>query len=298
MKKFLIKITIYTFLILLLSNGMALISLYFIGKSNLYKPQFLKNGVKENHFDYIVLGSSTGLTTLDTKKIDEILNTKGLNISMDDSSLNSHYLMLQYFYALGKKTKTLVLAITPWDVANKTPKLNNNDYRFLSEINQDLVFEYFSEIETEFIPILQTSKFLPILGVSYYNNELFYPSLFTVLKPQKRNRFDEKGNYSYPNLGGPIQSKLSITELKFKNPYFQKIKQFCHTHGITLVLYQSPLYKNSVNTDSKDYFINHSNFISADSLFYDNLHVNSIGRAKCSEDFAVQFNSILYANHK
>lgn len=94
MKKFLTKIVLYTFFILLIGNGIAWLSLYFIGKSNLYKPQFVKNGVKEKYFDYVVLGSSTGLTTLDTKLIDEKLKTKGLNISMDDSALSSHYLML------------------------------------------------------------------------------------------------------------------------------------------------------------------------------------------------------------
>ena len=69
----------------------------------MYKNQFVKNGVKETEFDYVVLGSSTGLTTLDTKLIDEKMYTSGLNISMDDTSLSSHYLMLQYFLSLGKK---------------------------------------------------------------------------------------------------------------------------------------------------------------------------------------------------
>ena len=66
MRKFLTKIAFYSFLILLLGNGVAFLSLYVLGKSQLYKNQFVKNGVAETHFNYVVLGSSTGLTTLDT----------------------------------------------------------------------------------------------------------------------------------------------------------------------------------------------------------------------------------------
>jgi hypothetical protein len=298
MKKFLTKIVLYTFFILLIGNGIAWLSLYFIGKSNLYKPQFVKNGVKEKHFDYVVLGSSTGLTTLDTKLIDEKLKSNGLNISMDDSALSSHYLMLQFFYQQQKTTDYLVLAVTPWDLANENPVLNNNDYRFLSERNTKAVSEYYQSIPYEGFPVLKYATYFPLVGVSYYNTELFYPSLFTILKPEKRNRFDEKGNYSYPNLGAPFQAEATTTAMQFKNPYFKKIKDFCQKNGITLVLYQSPLYKNSVQVTTKDYFVNHSDFISVDSLFYDNLHVNSLGRSQCSEDFAVQFNTIRNANRK
>ncbi|WP_320814520.1 hypothetical protein [Flavobacterium sp.] len=258
----------------------------------------MKNGVKEKYFDYVILGSSTGLTTLNSKLIDSTLNTTGLNISMDDSSLNSHYLMLQYFYALGKKTETLVLAITPWDVTNKAPKLNNNDYRFLSEIQQNVVFDYYSEIESADFPILQYSKFLPILGVSYYNNELFYPSFFTFVKPEKRNRFDDKGNYSYPNLGAPSKENEDAIHLDFQNPYFFKIVDFCKKKNIKLILYQSPLYKKNILTSGNYTIINHSNLIKDNTLFYDNLHVNKKGRVYCSEIFAKQFIQLKNVNLK
>ncbi len=296
MKKFLTKIAIYTFFILLIGNGVAWLSLYFIGKSNLYKPQFVKNGLKETHFDYVVLGSSTGLTTLDTKLIDEKLKTNGLNISMDDSALSSHYLMMQFFYQQKKTTDYLVLAVTPWDLANDNPKINNNDYRFLSEYNTKEVKSYYNSISYEGFPVLKYATYFPLIGVSYYNTELFYPSLFTILKPEKRNRFDEKGNYSYPNMGSPKSTEATIKNLKVNNSYFQKIKDFCQGHGIKLIVYQSPLYKTTITSNSKENFVNHSNFITVDSLFYDNLHVNSMGRTKCSEDFAIQFNTIRNRN--
>ena len=292
MKKFLTKIVLYTFFILLIGNGIAYLSLYVLGKSQLYKNQFVKNGVKETHFDYVVLGSSTGLTTLDTKLIDKTLNKSGLNISMDDTSLCSHYLMLQYFLSLGKSTDQLILCVTPGDLQNPKNELNNNDYRFLTEVQDTLVYNYFDRMEQKGLKVLTYSKYFPILGVCYYNNELFYPSIYTFLKPNKRNRFDDKGNYTYPQIANNIKKgSIRNVETKYANPSFLKIKQLCKQKGIDLIVYQSPI--NSVNvvfpfTDEFE-IINHSRIL-PEELFYDNIHVNSKGRTFCTLAFCKEFN--------
>lgn len=293
MKKFIIKIALYSVVVLLVANGIALLSLHFLGKSQLYKPQFVKNGVKEKQFDYVVLGSSTGLTTLDTKQIDSTLHSSGLNISIDDSSLNTHYLMLQYFYQQQKSTKYLVLAVTPWDLANEYPVLSDNDYRFLSEQATPVVHEYYQSISYKGFPVLKYSAYLPILGVSYYNTEVFYPSLFTVLQPQKRNRFDDRGNYSYPGTKSPKETNFSTVTAEIKNPYFEKIQLFCSQKNIQLIVYQSPLYQKKVVFNGEELVINHSDLLQSASLFYDNLHVNGGGRTKCSAAFAEQFEKLL-----
>lgn len=289
MRRFLLKIVIYATLCFLVLNAIAFLSLLFLGKSYFYKPQFVKNGVKEKNFDYIVLGSSTGLTTLDTKLIDSLTTKKGLNISMDDSALSSHHLMLQYFYSIGKKTDFLILTVTPWDLAEKHPKLNNNDYRFLTYVQEDCVSEYYNTIETGIFKKLWLSKYSPIIGLSYYNTELFYPSLVSVVKPKKRNQFDDKGNYSYPNLGSPKMKKQEVLTMEFKNPYFDKIKKFCAEKKINLILYQSPIYCTSVivKDSMTTKFINHSNLFQTPDLFYDDIHVNKKGRELCSQKVAV-----------
>ena len=293
MKKFLIKIALYGIFILLIVNGIALLSLYFLGQSQLFKPQFLKNGVKEAHFDYLILGASTGLTTLDTKQIDSTLHTTGLNLSIDDTALNTHYLMLQYFYQQGKTTDHLVLTVTPWDLGNASPVLSDNDYRFFSEWHTDVVHDYYENISYKGFPVLKYSAYLPILGVSYYNTEVFYPSLFTVLQPDKRNRFDDKGNFSYPVSGKPKATTQNTVNVNVKNPYFEKIKAFCHNKGINLILYQSPFYHTKVAFNLKEVIVNHSDLLQSASLFYDNLHVNGGGRTKCSAAFAEQFEKLL-----
>lgn len=287
MKKFLTKLALYTFFILLIGNGIAYLSLYVLGKSQLYKNQFVKNGVQEKHFDYVVLGSSTGLTTLDTKLIDKTLNTSGLNISMDDTSLSSHYLMLQYFLSLGKTTNQLILCVTPGDLQNPVNELNNNDYRFLTEVQDTLVYNYYDRLEKNGLKVLTYSRYLPLLGISYYNNELFYPSLYAFLNPTKRNRFDDKGNYTYPQIVNNIEKRDVVTlKTSFINPSFLKIKKLCEEKKIQLVVYQSPIHRtNVIFPSTKDFkIINHSRIL-PEELFYDTIHVNSKGRTFCTLAF-------------
>lgn len=291
MKKFLTKILFYGFLSVLVFNIIAVICLFSLEKSNFYKPEFLKNGVKESNFDYVVLGSSTGLTTLNTIAIDSILNKKGLNISMDDSSISSHYLMLQHFFALQKKTKILVLTVSQWDLINKKPELNNNDYRFLPFIYKNYIYDYYSEMETSFFKPLTLSRYLPVVGVSYYNTELFYPSILAAIYPKKRNRFDEKGNYFYPGEGNPTEQKYQSIKLEINNPYLNKIARLCQENKVELIVYIPPNYKTTITTNQKLNIVNHSDLINDKKLFYDNIHVNESGRKKCSIEFAKVLNT-------
>jgi hypothetical protein len=286
MKKFLAKLLFYGFVSVLVFNIIAVICLFSLQKSNFYKPEFLKNGVKETNFDYVVLGSSTGLTTLNTIAIDSILNKKGLNISMDDSSISSHYLMLHHFFALKKKTKILVLTVSQWDLINKKPELNNNDYRFLPFVYEKYIYDYYSEMETSFFKPLTLSRYLPIVGVSYYNTELFYPSILTAIYPTKRNRFDEKGNYFYPGEGSPTEQKYLSIKLEINNPYLSKIARLCQENQVELIVYIPPNYKTNITTNQKLNIVNHSDLIKDKKLFYDNIHVNERGRKKCSIEFA------------
>lgn len=283
MKNFLKTIFFYGFVIFASLNVISFLSLYSLRNSCFYKPEFLQNGVSQNKFNYLILGSSTGLMTLNTIQIDSISHKKGLNISLDDSSLSSHYLMLQHFYQLNKKTKTLILAVTPWDCGEKNPKINENDYRFLPYINQEYIYNYYVELQKSKINVLALTKYFPIIGVSYYNAELFFPSILAFVKPEKRNKFDQKGNFKYPNLGKPTNKEEHELNLVFNNPYLKKITTFCKTNKIKLIIYQSPLYKTKVvQTKANFEFINHSNLIKSANYFYDDIHVNEKGRKLCS----------------
>jgi hypothetical protein len=287
MKNFLKEIGVLLLMVLLLSNGIAYLSLKFHQRANFYKPSFVSNFKGDKNFDYVVLGSSTGLTTLNTQEIDSLSGKKGLNISMDDSALSSHYLMMKHFISEGLQTKILVLAVTPWDLETEAPTINDNDYRFLPFVYNNYVCDYFTEMSHGKPSVLSLTRYMPIVGVSYFNTELFYPSFIALLKPNYRNRFDTFGNYSYPTSGEKTlkKEKTSVVSIKISNPYYYRIVDFCRKNKIKLCLYQSPLSNSKVIYPKDILIINHSTLIQDNSLFYDDIHVNSKGRQVCSKKF-------------
>jgi len=111
MKKFITKFLIYSFILLLIFNIIAFLSLYFLNQSNFYKPQYVKNNILNKQYDYVIIGASNGLTTLNTNKIDSLISTNGFNLCVDDTALSSQYLMLKHFYELNNKTDYCILSI-------------------------------------------------------------------------------------------------------------------------------------------------------------------------------------------
>jgi hypothetical protein len=295
MKKFLLKIIVYSFLILFLSNSIGFACIYFLGKSDFYKPSFIVNYHQKEQWDYVILGSSTGLTTLNSVELDACLNTNGINASLDDTSLNSHSAMLQLMLETKKKFNTLILCVTPWDLKNTHKSLNDNDYRFITQNNTYSIKSYFEAYDDSKLGLLRNSDWLPFLGVSYFNKELIIPSIIAMLYPDKRNRFDEKGNYTYPNNSNFIKDfEYSHEEATIKNSVFFDIHQFCIKNNIRLVVYQSPIYNKSinyVNLPKNVTLVSHSGNVSK-SYFYDNIHVNSNGRKHFTHKFCQDYKLI------
>lgn len=296
MRRFVKEIMIICISAFILMNVLSYASLSALRKSSFYKPSFLVNQVEKQDFDYVILGASTGLTTLNSTAVDSILGTSGINMSMDDTGIASQYMMLQHFLAQGKTTKYCILAPNPSSFDRSYTHLSDNDYRFLPYVSESYVNEYYDQFNATEATLMSSSRWLPALGVSYYNTELFYPSVFSVFNPEQRNRFDRYGNYTYPlieNSNTPIRSKSSL-ELKFKNTNVEAIKKLCELHNIRLICYISPMQQKSITTNTRQYqVINHSNLFENTMYFYDAIHVNHKGRQRASAQFAFDFQTIL-----
>jgi len=296
MQNFLKKTGVLILVFIALSCLIAFGSLRVLRQGNFYKPSFLEHGVEATAFDYIVLGSSTGLTTLNTQVIDSVLGTHGLNLSMDDTALSSQYLMLQHFINTGKKTKSCVLAASIPDYNVVHPTLSGNDYRFLPYVSRDYVQDYYSSFSGRPARILSYSNWFPMLGVGYYNAELFYPSLISLLEPQKRNRFDAFGNYSYPvtsKYSKPIEARRQL-KMNFQNPYIKRIQDLCAAHNIQLIVYLPPHEQIAAQPiEMPFYIINHSTILQDTRYFYDAQHVNALGRQEVSLRFALEVSGLV-----
>ena len=295
MKRFIKHITVFIFVTFIALQLVSLLSLYFLRQSHFYKPQFVANTLRDVQLDYVVLGSSTGLTTLNTEQIDNETGLKGFNISVDDTSLSTHYLMLQHFIENEGSARSLVLVVSPGDLANGDPSISGNDYRFLPYAHKRYVNRHYVDMPSREAAILKVSKYMPFIGVSYYNAELFYPSLKAAIQPGTRNRFDKNGNYVYPTNGIAIEKTMRTKELylTIANPYFEKIKALCDKEQIKLVVYQPPIYGSEVLGETGLLpFVNHSNLLTDPLLFYDRIHVNRKGRIAASRAFALQLKNL------
>ncbi|WP_204346103.1 hypothetical protein [Psychroserpens algicola] len=279
-----------------LATALSFGSLWALRQSSFYKPSFLANAVDESKFDYVILGASNGLTTLNTKVIDSVLAIDGINLSMDDTAVSSQYLMLQHFLAEGKQTKYCILASSPSSFDFKRNAINDNDYRFLMYANRSYVSDYYKQFSGKRASLLYHSKWMPTLGVSYYNAELFFPSMMSLVRPNKRNRFDEKGNYTYPvfQIEDELITDIEEMPIAFSNAYVKKIKGLCDANGITLICYISPIKTKYATINSVPFnVINHSNGLNNMKYFHDEIHVNTLGREASSLNFANDFEAYI-----
>lgn len=282
--------------VFVIANVVSFGSLWTLRQSQFYKPSFLIEGVQDEAFDYVIFGASTGLTTLSTHVIDSIAHTKGINLSIDDSHLSSQYLMLQHFLAEGKRTDYVILAPPNTSYDLNQDRLGTNDYRFLPYVGRDYVQAHFNRYSGTAAAALSHSQWLPVLGVSYYNTEVFFPSLVSLSQPEKHNRFDAYGNYTYPPRyvqDTPISSRTPFS-VSFSNSYLKAIKALCEQYDMQLICYLSPMKSRVARLEPSAYSsINHSAFLTNSSYFFDGIHVNSYGREACSADFALQFTNLL-----
>lgn len=297
MKKFFYKISIYGIICIALLNIISFTGLHFLKKSNFYKPSFLINNFSnKTEFDYFVLGSSRGLTTLNTKTIDSCLHTNGINLSMDDTDLKTHVLMFKHFINNSYHSKYCILTLDIENFIITDTELGNNDYRFFTYADRTYVNQHFRKYEVTAMKPLTNAAIFPFLSYSYFNLELWPPSIIGAMKPNYRNRFDNKGNYAYPDLNPKSYiNNFDLIQKEISNPLILEINKLALKNDIELILYIAPYKKKEVCITSNkisNLIINHSKSINQNQLFYDNIHVNKSGRKTATLNFVESFKKL------
>jgi len=297
MKKFGVQLLYLFLIVFVLCNLLSYISLIGLRNSSFYKPSYITNLNTNPNYDYVVIGASTGLTTLNTTVIDSLTNLHGFNLAIDDTSMSSHYLMLQHAIAEGFNFDYVILATSTSSYLEESKSISDNDYRFLSFVNRQYVQDYFAKFKGFDASVSKWSKYLPVLGVAYYNTEVFYPGLISIVDADRRNRFDSSGNYTYPEINYNQAEIISRKQMKisFESGYLKKIQELCESENIKLITYFSPMKKWKINYDSTSIdfqAINHSDLLNYHELFYDDIHVSTKGNYICSTAFAEEFNQI------
>ncbi|MGB5980302.1 MAG: hypothetical protein WBG62_23005, partial [Cyclobacteriaceae bacterium] len=152
--------------------------------------------------------------------------------------------------------------------------------------------------ENGLVKPLTSSRYLPFLSFSYYNLELAIPSLLTAISSDRRNRFDDRGNYTYPvrKVSKADNREKAYPERTIDNPLLDEMLSLADEYGSKTVFYIAPYqYEDYTLRSGFDdvRILDHSGKLQADSLFFDYHHVNSNGRRVATELFIDDLRGIL-----
>ncbi len=262
-----------------------------IKRSNLFKSTFVYNELKDKTLDYVIIGSSRGLTTLNSKLIDSLTGMSGFNASTDGGGIATNILMLQHLIHNNVKFKYLVFTLDAIGIADNTYQFSKNTYRFVPFCNETYIQETMAKFEDcKEKSNFRASRFFPGFTVFENNKTLLSGAVKALINPKIRNRYDEKGNYTYP-LGSPLDKFITFDTTvftRFGNVY-DDLQKICTENNIELVTYIAPIEGQFLKVPYTKNLINHSDLLNNSKFFADGLHVNPIGRQMATTEFANVF---------
>lgn len=287
----LIKRWIYFILIIYTVQYIVSIGLdYCFLQSSIYKSAVMNSELEElSKKDILIFGGSNGLVSFDNTILEDRLNADVYNLSEDDTNLKLHLLQFKYLLSLSVKPKVIILAL-----GSMENDLSRNSLRYLPYFskNRELSKAYKEFQSTEYYSF----KIFPIFKWAKYNNDLLYPTLFSTLyKKNYRHRFDENGDYEYPVLANKIESSHKDVVIDSNNRDLKDFMDLCVSNGIKLVTVNTPYYDKKINWDnSQGCVLNYSEqFKLREDLFYDESHLNKLGKLEFSKMIADSLSKIL-----
>ena len=173
-----------------------------------------------------------------------------------------------------------------------------NEYYFLPWLCEDSIYRCFRSREEGLLKVLSSSRYCPILGFSYYNQQLLGSCFLALKNPRYKWHFDDRGNESYGNtmqVSGEKEIPVRTDTLYLSNPYIRKIEALCRKNGVELIYYLPPQWKrNTFFADSAGHrILNHRDALNQlPECFNDEMHVNGKGRKMMSERVARELWSI------
>lgn len=264
------------------------------------KVQWLYNMHNED-FDFAVHGSSRAFTTINVGEIDSYTDLRGVNISVDGSSITDQYLMLKIFIENNNKVKHLYLQVDPWST-NSEEISEFAIPKFFPYLKERVVFDHFKQFGIKwyayrYIPFLRYAEYNTIWGPHQLLNEAF--DLF----PQD---FDQYGCYFYKEVNYRGETALQKMEFELNGgfKFLNQIIDLCKEKNIALTLFTSPIanirideayksnmsvFKNMMNKKGVEYINYGSIYGNEKSFFTDEIHLNKFG----VEDFTNRIQDLL-----
>jgi hypothetical protein len=269
--------------------GLTLNSSYRNGEY--FKTQWLSK-IKNKKYDYIVVGNSRVEKSISVSVFDQKVDTKGLNLGMENTTFSTFYLMLHLFFKNKNKADYVLLEFDHHNYHNFKDK--NQSHLFIPQINDSDIYSTLVDINSKYHII----RFLPFIGYGYYNfdwgihnflNQKFKLFNFPFLENGDTKTFT---NYStFTDTG----RKASYNYKSDLNKYFLKIKNLCEKNNSRLITFTAPFFDKNVEKgnikDIKTILSEHqieyhdysSLYFQRKDMFFDNNHLNRIGTTQFSK---------------
>lgn len=257
-------------------------------------------GIKNSKFDYAINGSSRAFTTIDIPAVQQNTGKKGINISVDGSSIPDQYLMLKLFLLNKNKISKLYLQVDPF--SSDTEEIFDFAIpKFMPYLKNDVVYDHYKQFGNEwvayrYIPFYRYAKYNTLWGI----HEVLIDR-FRIL-PQD---FDNYGDFFYPNVNykGPEKLRQLTFDLKGKYKFLNQIIELCKSNDIEVILFMAPVADIIIDENFKQNMIAFKDLMSSKgvkfysygdlygndpTMFYNEIHLSRKG----AEDFTKHIFSI------
>lgn len=261
-----------------------------------YKTQWVNN-IHNQHFDYVVHGSSRSYTNIDVASINHSTGLKGFNLSLDGAVTPTYYLMLQMFLANGNTMDKMYLNIDNWEAG--TEVVGNYTYpHFFPFLKDSIVFNHYKVYGMQwyayrYVPFLRYAEFNTTWGLHQFANSIFH---------FKKPDYDSVGTkiYKTTEYHGPTELQTFVFDPREKMKYLDAIVALCQKHHIELYVFTAPLcildntpkyykgiagFKALMASKGVPYYNHGDYYIQQKNLFVDEDHLNKYGVKLYTADF-------------
>ena len=293
MKLFLKQVGKYLAVAYIIASSVSFVLDYSLTHSRFYK--FYLDGSEENlrNAELLVFGGSRAMAGIDSQMLAKETGLKTYNVGVDDTGVASHLLLLKMLWKRGIRPRYIVLEYlnsesrshwgwSPNDLRLLPLILTDADVRAYTKQNQSAAFAY-------------AHMALPFFKYSYYNEELFFPALYTLASKASAYRSDAYGDYSYPpdtTSDNGQYSTISTDALNTSCEEYREFVQFCLDKGIKIVTFVAPIEGKHLYTADNG-VVNFTYLDLPADDYYDSMHLNARGKEKVGKMLAAHLKTRL-----
>lgn len=238
MKKFLLNISIFGAISLVIMYGLDFYftSVFQEGKTN--KTQWLEQ--KENeHYDVALIGSSRAWWNMDMNQINDSLGIRSVNIANNHFSYSEMLLRLKRFNENGNRLDHLYIQTEYYNLFSDDTSLSMTALNNLPFLDDETTYEHLKQKGSEWM----LYKYFPFWRYAEYNHQWGIEEVMITELGMRNSIYDSTGTFlSNDRFYGTPAQQLPYPTSSSIHPDFLKLIDYCREQGINVHVYTSPIY--------------------------------------------------------